>query len=123
MICFPWPPNELSPNVKAHWAVKARAAKKYKADCVRLLWAWGLKPQPQNWGLCLVVSFYPPDRRRRDVDNMLASFKYGIDAVAYVSCVDDSNFEIIPRNMGPSRGGRVEVMLSRRAIRPAKAAA
>lgn len=32
-VDLPLPPKMLSPNVSAHWAVKARAVKKYREDC------------------------------------------------------------------------------------------
>src|SRR3546814_7576318 len=49
--------------------------------------------KPVDGPMALRIEFYPPDKRRRDLDNMLASFKYGIDAVAEAMGVDDSLFE------------------------------
>ena len=31
-INLPWPPRELSPNARVHWAKKAKAAKAYKKE-------------------------------------------------------------------------------------------
>src|SRR3546814_6926311 len=60
-------------------------------DCLVLAKAARLKPV--DGPMALRIEFYPPDKRRRDLDNMLASFKYGIDAVAEAMGVDDSLFE------------------------------
>jgi len=35
------------------------------------------------------ATFYPPDKRRRDFDNQIASFKAGFDGIADVIGVDD----------------------------------
>ena len=39
-LILPWPPKELSPNFRAHWAKLARAKKAYRAAC-----AWTAKEQ------------------------------------------------------------------------------
>ena len=36
MLTFPWPPAPLKPNVKTHWATKAKATKEYKEMCFYL---------------------------------------------------------------------------------------
>jgi hypothetical protein len=36
MLTFPWPPAPLKPNVKSHWATKAKATKEYKEMCFYL---------------------------------------------------------------------------------------
>jgi hypothetical protein len=30
---LPWPPKELSPNARVHWAKKSKAAKAYRLQC------------------------------------------------------------------------------------------
>lgn len=88
---LPWPPKTLSPNARSHWRRKAEAAKKYKGDCIALLRSQGLKSINAKTAI-IGILFCPPDNRRRDPDNMIASFKYGIDAISHVTGIDDSKF-------------------------------
>jgi crossover junction endodeoxyribonuclease RusA len=91
-VLLPWPPSELNPNSRAHWAVKARAVKKYRAECGWALKAIALRKVAAA-RLTLDIVFNPPDNRRRDRDNMIAAFKAAQDSIADVTGVDDSMFE------------------------------
>lgn len=95
-ITLPWPPRALSPNSRTHWRKKAPIAKAYKQAC----WAITIKSGltlPQTAGkLALWIDFYPPDRRHRDDDNMIASFKHGRDGVALALGIDDKRFRTFP---------------------------
>ena len=44
----------------------------------------------------LWVDFYPPDKRRRDDDNVIAAFKAGRDGLADALRIDDSRFRLHP---------------------------
>ena len=39
------------------------------------------------------ITFYCPDRRRRDIDNLLASLKPSLDGIAQATGIDDSVIE------------------------------
>ena len=90
------PPRELSPNARVHWAVKAKAAREYgQAVFYAAVDARNRSGEPAKWKNIdkakVYVWFYVPPRRRRDIDNLVASFKSGLDAL--VRCgilVDDS---------------------------------
>lgn len=103
MIVFlPWPPSELSPNARCHWAKKAKAAKSY-----RLIAAWaavGMGP-----GRTVSITFNPPDKRPRDLDNMLASIKSGLDGIAQALGVDDKEWSLTITKGAPIQGGLVTV--------------
>ena len=105
-ILLPWPPKELSPNGRKHWAEVAKIKGKYKISC----------------GLCLLpyrhmikgklpvsITFCPPDNRRRDLDNMIASFKAGQDEIARVVGIDDYLFRPAVKVGEPVRHGIVIV--------------
>jgi hypothetical protein len=47
----------------------------------------------------LSLNFYPRDRRKRDDDNLIASFKSGRDGIADALGVDDVNFLTTARLM------------------------
>lgn len=96
-ILLPWPPRELHPNGRAHWAVKARHAKKQRADATLLARQAGYDKieWPPEGRLCVWLTGYAADHRRRDEDGMLSSCKWALDAIAEVMGVDDSRF--VPR--------------------------
>src|SRR5207253_8413811 len=90
ILMLPWPPKDLNPNARVHWSKKSRAAKSYRAACHLLCRQAGIK-SPEGRAL-LSLEFIPPDKRRRDDDNCLASFKAGRDGIAQALSIDDSNF-------------------------------
>lgn len=110
IIELPWPPAKLSSNGThgRHWRVKQVAAKAYRADCDILCRSQGL-------GKCqidrahLTMTFHPPDRRRRDLDNMLASAKQAIDAIAERIGVDDYHFGFTILRAEPVKNGKVVI--------------
>jgi crossover junction endodeoxyribonuclease RusA len=106
-IVLPWPPAALRPNASSpgNWRRKSEAAKRYKHDCILLT------PKSIADGTHLAITFCPPDKRRRDLDNMLASFKAGIDAIAQVMGVDDYQFSISLTRGEPVKGGQVVVVI------------
>ena len=109
-LIMPWPVmRELSPNWRGHWSGKARAKKKLRA-------AWAACALEQGARRLLVpalsvrLEFVPPDRRARDLDNLLASCKAGLDGLADVLGVDDSKWSIaICKADGQGGFVRVEV--------------
>ena len=54
-------------------------------------------------------TFHPPDKRKRDVDNVIASLKALIDGLADAWGIDDSEFLITyPRKFAePVKGGKI----------------
>ena len=97
-ILLPWPPRELHPNGRAHWAVKARHARKQRADAILLARQAGYDKidWPENGRLAVWITGYAKDRRRRDEDGMLSSIKWALDGIAEVMGVDDSRFVPLP---------------------------
>ncbi|GAB3484351.1 RusA family crossover junction endodeoxyribonuclease [Azotobacter salinestris] len=109
---LPWPPKELSPNARVHWAKRGKVAKAYRAACHLLAKKAGLLA-PAGRAL-LMLEFVPPDRRRRDDDNMLASFKAGRDGLAEALGIDDSRFVTQLRvSQETATGGVVRVRISK----------
>ena len=101
-LTLPLPAKSLHPNARVHWRPKAdavrvaRVAAKVRAlEAVRA--AAGDKrplPQPPRWRTANAqVTFYAPDRRRRDRDGVLTSLKAAFDGIADAGViVDDSGF-------------------------------
>ena len=109
-VTLPWPTKELSPNARIHWAKKAKAAKQYRCDCYLLTKAAGLKI---DWDgdVHAWIDFYPPDRRNRDDDNCISSFKAGRDGMADALGIDDRRIRIHPY-LREETGGKVVVKLT-----------
>jgi Holliday junction resolvase RusA-like endonuclease len=121
LVKLPWPARVLSPNARAHWSVVAKARKKAHADAYALALAVGAR----NWVRCnprallgdrklyLSIDFYPPDRRRRDADNLLASMKAAFDGISAALGIDDSLFVLHPFLRDEVRcGGQVLVKVT-----------
>ncbi|WP_417834728.1 RusA family crossover junction endodeoxyribonuclease [Thalassospira xiamenensis] len=104
-IKLPWPPKELNPNARLHHHALARAKAAYKAACGWEMKAQGVKKLSAS-ALHVSLTFYPPDRRHRDLDNMLSSMKAGLDALSAAVGVDDSLWSITIKK-APETGGFV----------------
>lgn len=64
---------------------------------------------PEEGGIALRFDFHPPDKRRRDLDNMLASIKAGVDGIADALGVDDQRFGFWLSREAPIKGGKIVV--------------
>lgn len=113
MIRLIWPPKELNPNVKRHWAVKAPIA----ANCrlyakVRANEYWDADNIPDG-KIELRLAFYPPNARKRDDDNCVASFKPFRDGIADALGIDDNRFVTVATvcEPDPAKQGFVHVEL------------
>ncbi len=113
-IVLPWPPKELNPNLRVHWAIKYKFSKWYKKSC------WTLAKvavsgrsinltRLSNGKIPVTIKFFPPDRRHRDDDNMIGAFKYGRDGIANALEVNDRFFS--PKYLFPCGGHRSGVIV------------
>jgi len=115
IITLPWPSPILSPNSRAHWRQKAKATATYRRDCTII--AQGAGARQLQWaGMAVSLRFCPPDRRARDLDNMLAAMKAGLDGLASATGVDDSLWTITIAKGEPLKGGAVEVSIAPRGV-------
>jgi crossover junction endodeoxyribonuclease RusA len=55
--------------------------------------------------------FYPPNKRKFDLDNMLATMKSGIDGMCTALKIDDNCFKKISIEMAEDIGGFVKIHL------------
>lgn len=114
IVKLPFPDSRLSPNRKngKHWTstVGIKNAQKEHA-------AWLTKEAirlagPQDWGqgnIPVSLLFLCPDKRARDLDNLLAASKALLDAVAQELGVDDRRFKplLLDSVLGPKEGGLI----------------
>jgi crossover junction endodeoxyribonuclease RusA len=106
LLELPWPPKELSPNARrrTHWRKAGPIAKRYRADCYYLA-----KAARVRGSTITSVTFFPPDRRKRDDDGMIGAFKAGRDGVADALGCDDHGFRPSYHFGDPVKGGRVTI--------------
>ena len=114
-VILPWPPRALSPNSRPpHWSVLAKAKRAYRsACCVEAMAAgWRKVAFAPTDRLHVRLVFVPPDRRRRDMDNLIASMKAGLDGLADALGVDDSRWALTCA-IDDNIGGMVRVGIER----------
>lgn len=98
-VLLSWPYASLSPNHGGSWKAKESArVKAVREGYYACKKAWPFcdvrvfKPQ----GLIRVSYFvFPPNRARRDDDNVIASLKHYQDGIASALGVDDRHFNIV----------------------------
>ena len=111
-MTLPWPDPSLAPNRRLgqHWGSTHTAKSRRMADS-RYLVLQAMRQQgyePPRGTLPLTVTFCAPDKRRRDLDNLLAGLKADFDGVSQALGVDDQLFEPITLKRGPTgRPGKV----------------
>lgn len=109
-LILPWPPKILSPNARAHWSKRSKAAKAYRQECFVLCKSAKIKMPVTDGLVHFFVEFFPPDRRHRDDDNMIASFKSGRDGIADALGINDKKFRCHP-SVSADVGGMVKVRI------------
>lgn len=105
-VTFPWYPKELNPNWTGHWSKKAKQKAIYKDAC---FWLTKEAKVPCSSYTELYLTFYKPNRRHMDADNMLASLKSGIDGMCLAIGIDDKCFKKIVIEVHEDIGGFVKV--------------
>ena len=115
-IVLGWPPSDLSPNKRLHWAKLASAKKQYRKDCYSVS-----KEQLKKYRgvydnipekLVLEMTFIPPDKRSYDRDNLVARMKAGIDGLADALRINDKRFNTVISTMDSDYlGGFVRIRI------------
>ena len=111
-IELPFPNGKLSPNRAkgVHW-VATHHLKKYEFSNAYTLTKQAMNCETMN-GVGLTITYHEPDRRNRDLDNMLAASKSAIDGMASALGVNDKNFNPITIIRGEVvKGGLMVVTL------------
>lgn len=105
-IVLPWPASALSPNARRdrRAATAARAGMREAGFYLARQASLRVAPDAR-----LVLTFCPPDRRRRDLDNMLAALKPALDGIAHATCGDDAGWAFTLKRGAPVPGGAVVV--------------
>lgn len=102
-ITLPWPDTSLMPNRKngRHWGSTQAAKVRARQDgFFGAKQAMGINSLNLPDRIPLSIDFIGPDRRARDIDNLLACIKPQIDGIAQALGVDDKRFRPITINDG-----------------------
>lgn len=114
LITLPWPDKGLSPNARLHWAPKAKLKKLARACAAweasrSIHYSERRKFAAHEDRIPVTITFYPPDKRLRDDDNMVGSFKSYRDGIADALGVDDRSFRPHYFFEDAEKPGRIEV--------------
>lgn len=114
ILTLPFPPRTLSPNTRQCFHALRRAKLKYREACrISVLMLPAASRQVPEGRLVVEMQFCPPDRRSRDLDNLVASAKSGLDGVADALQLNDERFRPVPLPMGGVvRGGAVYLKIT-----------
>jgi len=113
-VVLGWPPSDLSPNKRLHWAKLATAKKQYRETCNKIskqqLKKYKYDKLPER--LVLEMTFIPPDKRNYDRDNLVARMKSGIDGLADALKINDKRFNTVISTMDTDMlGGFVKIRI------------
>lgn len=111
---LPWPPKELSPNHRGHWAPISKAKSGYRT-AARLLARSALSKTDgfsQFEAVRLAYEFFPPQARAYDRDNLAARMKAATDGIADAIGMNDRGFYFAPAEIREKvKGGMVRVTI------------
>lgn len=107
---LPFPPsiNGYWRSFRGRQIISARG-RKYRADVVAMLRQFGTAPIEHE--VSVVIHLYPPDRRRRDVDNYSKS---ALDALTHAGVwADDYQVrKLTTERFAPVKGGMAHIIVS-----------
>jgi len=100
-ITLPLPPPELRSNARCHWAAKARATRKYRADAYVLTRVAMGSERHMLKDATGAVTFLFGDHRSRDRINLNMSLKAAIDGMVDAGLLlDDRWLTLLPPSIG-----------------------
>lgn len=113
IIRLPFPDKSLMPNKKngTHWTKTVYCKESQKIEAYACTLDAMQKSGPQEWpeNIPLSLVYMMPDKRHRDLDNLLAASKALIDGMAQAMGVDDKRFKpiLVDSVLGPKEGGLI----------------
>lgn len=109
MILLPWPPsmNRMWRSVRGR-NILSKEGREYRENGLHVVSAQSPCRWPAEARLSVSITVYPPDRRRRDLDNMM---KAPLDLLTHAGVyADDSQIDrLLIQRAAVTPGGRVEI--------------
>ena len=116
-LTLPFPPsvNHYYRRVGPRTLI-SREGRTFRRNVCALLGGGGPRKPPSGGRIALAMDAFPPDRRRRDLDNLL---KCTQDSLAHAGVFeDDSQIDLlIVRRCKPVKGGKVVIQLDELPLR------
>ena len=109
---LPYPPSDLMPNRKngKHWGATKNVKDRAIEDAYYItLEALKTRKLDTSDSYPLTMTFVQADKRKRDLDNLLAASKASLDGVARALKIDDKLFEPITIKRGYDINAYVKV--------------
>jgi crossover junction endodeoxyribonuclease RusA len=106
IIVLDFPDMSLSPNRKAgkHWTASKKAKDaRAQAAFYSAKEAIAREGKPKSVS-ALEISFISPDKRKRDLDNLLSAIKCDLDFICRAIGIDDSVFNVVTLRRGYRKG-------------------
>jgi len=111
ILTLPWPPS-----INHYWrrvgprTLISREGRAFRTNVCALLGGGGPRRPPAGGRVALAMDAFPPDRRRRDLDNIA---KPVLDVLEHAGIYeDDSQVDLLlTRRREPLKGGKLEVRL------------
>ncbi len=111
-LCLPWPDRSLSPNARVDRRARAGIVREHRAAAAMVAGALQ-DPLSVDKEVDLSVIFYPPDNRRRDLDNCYSMCKAYQDGIFEAFGLDDRCIRMVTLRFGkPRERGEVVFSLS-----------
>ncbi len=109
---LPFPDRALSPNAsKRHWRYKQPAKQAARTEAFYVVAPFKGTFSGSDL-LQMSLTIYPPDKKRRDLDNVFASMKSTIDGMCKAIEIDDSQIRRVMLEWGGVvENGAVELEL------------
>jgi crossover junction endodeoxyribonuclease RusA len=88
------PDSKLSPNARLHYMLLYKAKREAKEEAYVIAKKVGVPDKPYH-RVHITITYVSKDKRRRDMDNLLASTKPTIDGIVAAKVIeDDSVFNV-----------------------------
>lgn len=118
IVGLPWPDARLTPNAKRrkHWRTYQPIVKQAR-EMAHIETVMQVPPEQRsafkngNDKIPVSVTFYPPDRRKRDDDGMIGQFKPYRDGICDALGIDDHRWKTSYTVADPCKPGRIEVVI------------
>ena len=117
VLTLPYPPS-----INHYWrrvgprTLISREGRTFRRNVCALLGGSGARKPPAGGRIALAMDAFPPDRRRRDLDNLQKSV---LDALEHAGVyLDDSQIDILLTRRRPCiRGGKLDVRVDELPLR------
>ena len=110
-IALPYlPPKEFNPNSRVHWSQRYRAGQKVKDDVMALVLEQGWQGDALEKAKVKITWTFP-DKRRRDLDNLLSATKPCLDSLVLAGVIQDDSMNHITLELAWQQGKKAETMI------------